>query len=47
VLLIISGLQFISTGIIAEVIIRTYYESQDIKPYRIKDAINIEPIDEN
>ncbi|AEF19744.1 MULTISPECIES: glycosyltransferase family 2 protein [unclassified Hydrogenobaculum] len=47
VLLIISGLQFISTGIIAEVIIRTYYESQDIKPYRIKDAINIENIDEN
>jgi len=47
VLLIISGLQFISTGIIAEVIIRTYYESQDIKPYRIKDVINIEPIDEN
>jgi len=47
VLLIISGLQFISTGIIAEVIIRTYYESQDIKPYRIKDVINIENIDEN
>ena len=47
VLLIISGLQFISTGIIAEVITRTYYESQDIKPYRIKDVINIEPLDED
>jgi len=47
VLLIISGLQFISTGIIAEVITRTYYESQDIKPYRIKDVVNLEQVDED
>ncbi len=45
VLLIISAFQFISTGIIAEVIIRTYYESQDKKPYRIKKFINLQDED--
>lgn len=48
VLLIISGFQFISTGIIAEVIIRTYFESQNTRPYIIKELINVEnDVDEN
>ncbi len=42
VLLIISGIQFISTGIIAEIIIRTYYESKGERPYKIKTTINLD-----
>jgi glycosyltransferase involved in cell wall biosynthesis len=36
ILLTIMGLQIITVGIILEVLTRTYYESQDKKPYRIK-----------
>jgi len=36
ILLTIAGLQIITVGIILEVLTRTYYESQDKKPYRIK-----------
>ena len=39
VLLFLSGLQLISTGIIAEVIIRTYYESKADVPYRIERVV--------
>lgn len=35
--LTIGGIQLITSGLIAEVIMRTYYESQDKKTYRIKD----------
>jgi glycosyltransferase involved in cell wall biosynthesis len=35
-ILIIGGLQLITTGIIAELIIRTYFESQNKRPYHIK-----------
>lgn len=35
--LTIGGIQLITSGLIAEVIMRTYYESQDKKIYRIKD----------
>ncbi len=42
VLLILSGIQLISTGIIAELIIRTYYESKGEKPYIIQEKINVE-----
>lgn len=38
---IIVGFQFILTGIIAELLMRTYYESQHLKSYRIKEMINI------
>lgn len=33
---IISGIQLITTGFIAEIMMRTYYESQGKKPYRLK-----------
>jgi glycosyltransferase involved in cell wall biosynthesis len=36
ILLVLGGLQFITTGIIAEMQMRTYFESQDKPPYRIK-----------
>ena len=35
--LTLGGIQLITSGLIAEVIMRTYYESQDKKTYRIKD----------
>lgn len=36
ILLVLGGIQFITTGIIAELQIRTYFESQRKKPYRVK-----------
>ncbi|WP_297886921.1 glycosyltransferase family 2 protein [Sulfurihydrogenibium sp.] len=39
VLIFLTGINLISTGIIAELIIRTYYESQGKKPYVIKEII--------
>lgn len=33
------GIQLITTGFIAEILMRTYYESQDKKPYVIKEKI--------
>ena len=35
-MLILGGIQLITTGIISEIIVRTYFESQDKKTYRIK-----------
>jgi glycosyltransferase involved in cell wall biosynthesis len=37
ILLVIAGFQLITTGIIAELQMRTYYESQNKKPYRIRN----------
>ena len=34
-LLVLGGIQFITTGIIAELQMRTYFESQQKKPYRV------------
>ena len=39
-LLVIVGVQLIAMGILAEMIMRTYYESQHKEPYIIKDKIN-------
>jgi glycosyltransferase involved in cell wall biosynthesis len=36
ILLVMGGIQFITIGIIAELQMRTYFESQQKKPYRIK-----------
>lgn len=36
VLLTLGGIQLITTGIMAEFIMRTYYESQKKRPYRVK-----------
>ncbi|WP_163707685.1 glycosyltransferase family 2 protein [Mangrovibacterium lignilyticum] len=35
-ILLVAGIQFITTGIIAEMLMRTYFESQNKKPYRIR-----------
>lgn len=42
VLLILVGIQFIFTGLIAELIVRTYYESKGEKPYLIDEKINFD-----
>jgi glycosyltransferase involved in cell wall biosynthesis len=36
ILLVMGGIQFFTIGIIAELQMRTYYESQNKKPYRVK-----------
>lgn len=40
-LFIIVGVQLIAMGVIAEILIRVYYESQGKTPYRIAESINI------
>ncbi len=40
--LLIIGTQFFLMGIIAEMMMRTYYESQGKRPYAIKKTINLE-----
>ncbi|MEN2281739.1 glycosyltransferase family 2 protein [Algoriphagus sp. SE2] len=37
-ILLLGGIQFITTGIIAEIIVRTYFESQDKTTYTIKSV---------
>jgi glycosyltransferase involved in cell wall biosynthesis len=37
-ILVLGGIQFITVGIIAELMMRTYYESQDKKVYRLKEV---------
>ena len=41
-LLILAGLQLFSMGILAEIQVRTYYESQGKPIYSVRDRINIE-----
>jgi len=36
------GIQFIFMGLLAEMIVRTYHESQDKPTYLIRERINIE-----
>tara|TARA_R110002020_G_scaffold215823_1_gene423109 strand:- start:39 stop:1025 length:987 start_codon:yes stop_codon:yes gene_type:complete len=45
-ILVLGGIQFITTGIIAEIIVRTYFESQDKTTYSIKSVYQgaLEPI---
>jgi len=39
VVLIIAGIQLITIGIIADILMRTYYESQAKTPYQIKRIV--------
>ena len=39
VLLVIIGVQFIVMGLIAELTVRTYYETQDLRVYRVREVI--------
>ncbi len=40
VMCVISGLQMLTTGIISEILMRIYYESQEKKPYVIRRVLN-------
>jgi glycosyltransferase involved in cell wall biosynthesis len=40
ILLIITGVQLITTGFIAELMMRTYYESQGKKPYNVRSTFS-------
>jgi Glycosyltransferases involved in cell wall biogenesis len=42
VLLILAGIQLISTGLLAELLVRIYYRTKDTKPYVIQEKINVE-----
>ena len=42
VLFILAGIQLISTGLLAELLIRIYYKTKDTKPYVIQERINFE-----
>jgi len=41
VLLILMSFMFIMLGILAEILIRIYHESQDKSPYTVKSLVNI------
>ncbi len=43
VLLIVGGIQLITTGIVVEILMRTYYESQQKTPYKIRRIIKGQP----
>jgi glycosyltransferase involved in cell wall biosynthesis len=42
ILLLLAGIQLITTGLIAELLMRTYYESQGKKPYNIRSVESFE-----
>ncbi|WP_111609945.1 glycosyltransferase family 2 protein [Algoriphagus yeomjeoni] len=44
-ILVLGGIQFITTGIIAEIIVRTYFESQDKTTYSIKAVYRGEKVE--
>jgi len=43
VVLVISSLQFITTGVISELLTRTYFESSQVKPYVVRATTGEEP----
>lgn len=42
--MLLGGIQLITIGFVAELIIRTYFESQDKKTYRIKEVFSVDPV---
>jgi len=42
VMLSLVGIQLLSTGLIGEVLARTYFESQDKRPYSIRESCNLQ-----
>ena len=42
--MLLGGIQLITIGFVAELIIRTYYESQDKKTYRVKEVFSTEEV---
>ena len=44
--ILIMGFQAILMGLIAELQVRTYHESQDKRTYTVRKTINVEPPDD-
>lgn len=44
VVLLLAGIQLITMGIVVDLLMRTYYESQDMRPYRIRNITKREEI---
>ena len=44
--ILIMGFQAILMGLIAELQVRTYHESQDKRTYTVRKTINVEPLDD-
>lgn len=44
-ILFVSGIQFFVMGLLAEIILRTYHESQDKPIYSVKTALNFDHVD--
>ncbi len=44
-ILFMAGLQLIALGILSEMMVRTYYESQDKKPYKVRKVHSQKPIE--
>jgi len=42
VILVVMGIQFFTVGIIIDLLMKTYYESQDKKPYNLRKVTNFE-----
>ena len=42
VMFILAGIQMFTTGLVSEMLMRIYFESQDKKPYVVRRALNIE-----
>jgi hypothetical protein len=40
ILLVVLGVQMICTGLIADMVTRTYYESQNKPPYYIRETLS-------
>jgi glycosyltransferase involved in cell wall biosynthesis len=40
IMLVVAGIQFFTTGIIAELLMRTYFETQHKTPYQIRRVVN-------
>ncbi|MCE9530253.1 MAG: glycosyltransferase family 2 protein [Planctomycetes bacterium] len=47
VLLTLVGIQLLSTGLIGEVLARTYFESQDKRPYTVRETCNLSEVRES
>ena len=42
-LLVIAGIQFITIGIVVEIQMRTYFESQQKRPYKVRSVFERNP----
>jgi hypothetical protein len=45
VMLEVVGVQFILTGLVSELVSRTYYESQGKRAYLVRSTLNVAPVE--